>query len=174
MDLARKISRAKWDSNLNNERGLAKGEISADAVTGDLRTQNNTLSFWQCNSSENSSIENAALAIAAAGNRLDRLDIVWLSDSELRNDGFALKRTDSRTPVTDLVKSHVDICNLDYVRLGNIANHVKVAVQNEQISRLSKNQVKRLLTLAVSQGRIALKDLSEEIRNEISGQGEQD
>ena len=31
MFLARKITRAKWDA----EQGMAEGEISADAVTGD-------------------------------------------------------------------------------------------------------------------------------------------
>ena len=42
MFLARKISRAKWPAT----RELSVSEIPADAVTGDLRTQNNALSFF--------------------------------------------------------------------------------------------------------------------------------
>ncbi len=38
MFLMRKITCAKWDGMRNAQRGLAKGEISADAVTVDFRT----------------------------------------------------------------------------------------------------------------------------------------
>ena len=53
------------------------------------------------------------LAIAAAGDRLDKLDVVWLPDNELRADGHTLKDTEGRTPVADLTKQHVDICEID-------------------------------------------------------------
>ena len=42
--LARKISRAKWEAT----KDLGDGEIQADAVSADLRTMGNTLSFWRC------------------------------------------------------------------------------------------------------------------------------
>lgn len=79
MFLARKITRAKWDTG----QGLSAGEISADAVTSDLRTKENTLSFWNCRTETNGDVEDAVLAIAAAGDRLDRLDVVWLAYDEL-------------------------------------------------------------------------------------------
>ena len=41
MFVARMITRAKWDPKPE----LQTGEISADAVTGDLRTRYNSLSF---------------------------------------------------------------------------------------------------------------------------------
>lgn len=70
---------AKWCSR----NGLESDEISADAVTADLRTRDNTLSFWQCDGTDHE-VEEAALAIAAAGNRVDRLDIVWISKRNYR------------------------------------------------------------------------------------------
>jgi hypothetical protein len=45
--LARKVARAKWEPRSD----LGDGTIAADAVTADLRTTENTLSFWRCNSS---------------------------------------------------------------------------------------------------------------------------
>ena len=45
MFLIRKIARAKWES----KDDLSKEEIPADAVTVDLRTSDNVLSFWNAN-----------------------------------------------------------------------------------------------------------------------------
>ena len=154
MFLARKIARAKWDAKRNIERGLEEGEISSDAVTGDLRTQKDTLSFWRCRTGSEDDIRDAALAIAAAGERLDKLDIVWLVDSELQADGHTLKDTEGRTPVADLSKRHVDICKLDYIRLGKVAQRVVAAIEDQRCRRLTKARVKGLLVTAVQQGRI--------------------
>ena len=51
MFLARKISLAKW-SKKQEQGELAEDEIPADAVTADLRTQDNKLSFWRCGDGE--------------------------------------------------------------------------------------------------------------------------
>ena len=167
MFLARKIARAKWDAKRNVERGLEEGEISADAVTGDLRTEKDTLSFWRCGAGANGDIEDAALAIAAAGERLDKLDIVWLADNELQADGHTLKDTDGRTPVTDLSEMHVDICKLDYVRLGKVAQRVAAAVEEQRFCRLTKARVRGLLVAAVQHGRIIPDKLADGLRAEI-------
>ena len=66
MFLTRKITRAKWEA----KQGLAADEIPSDAITIDLRTQGNALSFWQCPTDAVSDVEEAALAIAAAGERV--------------------------------------------------------------------------------------------------------
>ena len=164
MFLSRKITRAKWETR----QELSEGEISADAVTGDLRTRENSLSFWQCRTETNGDVEEAALAIAAAGDRVDRLDIVWLAEDELKADGQTLKDTDGRTPVVELAERHVDVCTLDYVRLGKVARRVVAAIEDERCRRLTKARVKRLLIAAVRQGRIDLDGLSEGLRAEIA------
>ena len=165
MFLARKISRAKW----TNDRGLAQGEISADAVTGDLRTQGNKLSFWRCNTDTNRDVEDAALAIAAAGERVDRLDIVWVPGDQLVSDGQTLIDSRGRTPVSEMVDQHVDVCRLDYVRLGSLARCVVSAIENRRCQRLTKGRIKKLLSTAVKQGRIELDDLADALRTEIVG-----
>lgn len=86
MFLARKITRAKWvDAHLNS------GEIPADAVTVDLRTRNNTLSFWQCGDATEEELDEAVLALAAAAQRVESIDIVWLSYDELHRDWMSLQ-----------------------------------------------------------------------------------
>ena len=62
-------------------------------MTVDLRTQENALSFWQCGIRDKAEVEEAALAMAAAGHRVDKLDIVWISEDELRAAGQQWQKT---------------------------------------------------------------------------------
>jgi hypothetical protein len=96
--LARKITRAKWDTT----DGLADGEIGADAVTADLRTIGNRLSFWTCTTPTDRELQDTVLALATAGDRLDKLDITWLSEQAVHGQGLALMATEGNTPVASL------------------------------------------------------------------------
>ncbi len=156
MYLARKIARAKWPSEDSSPNGV----IDADAVTGDLRTQGNTLSFWICLSKTDGDVEEAALAIVATWDRLDKLDLVWLDTCDIQADGHTLKETPGKTPVADLVNHHVDLCNLDYVGLGKVAQRVAMAIMVRQYRRLTKKSVRDLLVKAVEQERISPDQLS--------------
>ena len=161
MFLARKISRAKWEV----ERELSEGEIPADAIRVDLHTKDNKLSFWRCGSE--TEVEDAALAIAATRDNVDKLDIVWVDEGELKTDDQTLKDTKGETPVTELAERHVDVCQLDYVRLGKVAHRVMAAIKKEQCIRLTKKQVTDILVAAVEQKRVDLNDLRPSLRKKI-------
>lgn len=163
MFLARKISLAKW----SKQSELEVGEISADAVTLDLKTQDNKLSFWRCGDGKRAGVNEAALAIAAACDRIDRIDVVWLAVGELQGDGQTLKNTMGRTPVLGLDELHVDVCRLDYWRLGKVAQLIFTAIQKDQHLRLRKACVKDLLTKAAEQGRIDPAGLKDHVRKEL-------
>ena len=163
MFVARMITRSKWEP----KQGMQAGEISADAVTGDLKTQENALSFWRCTAGTRSYFEEAALAIAAGRDDVAKVEIVWLDDEDLYADGQTLEETDGRTPVVDLVKSHVDVRQLDYERLGKIARRVVSAIATDQYRLITRVRVRKLLASAVSGGRVNLEDLNEKIQTEI-------
>ena len=162
MFLARKITRAKWvDAHLNS------GEIPADAVTVDLRTRNNTLSFWQCGDATEEELDEAVLALAAAAQRVESIDIVWLSYDELRTDGQRLDVTAGLTPVAELAERHVDLSLLDYVRLGRVADRVAAALNKGRHRRLTRPRVVDILARAVQQRRVDLSDLQEKVRSQV-------
>ena len=52
------------------------------------------------------------------------------------------------TPVSALHPRHVDVLSLDYVRLGNAAQQIFVALDSDPYLRLTKRQVTNLLALA--------------------------
>ena len=163
MFLARKITRAKWLQRPE----LAQGEIAADAVTADLRTNGNALSFWRCDTGAEDQVEAVALAMAASGDRIDKLDVVWIAERHFAEDGQTWEATEGRTPVAELRRRHVDLQRLDYVRLGNVARHVAAAIESEWCLRLTRRRVKMLIVAAVRRDEVALDDLADRVRDEV-------
>ena len=163
MFLACKITRAKWLQRPE----LAQGEIAADAVTADLRTNGNALSFWRCDTGAEDQVEAVALAMAASGDRIDKLDVVWIAERHFAEDGQTWEATEGRTPVAELRRRHVDLQRLDYVRLGNVARHVAAAIESERCLRLTRRRVKMLLVAAVRRDEVALDDLADRVRDEV-------
>ena len=163
MFLARMITRSKWEP----KSGIESGEISADAVTGDLRTQDNALSFWRCGSGTGNDLEDTVLAIAAGRTDIAKVELVWLDAEDLQSDGQTMKDSHGRTPVRELAHLHVDLCRLDFERLGRVARRVDSALNEERYRRLTRVGVKDLLENAVRSGRIDINDLQDKVRNEI-------
>lgn len=163
MYLVRKITRAKWSRG----EELADGEIPADGVTADLRTQRNSLSFWRCPTDAYGELDDLALAIAAGRDFLDKIEFVWLDDDELTDDGLSLNDTPGRTPITELSQSHVDVTQLDYLRLGTVARHVSAAIEENRYRRLTRRSVKNLIADAIEQDRVDLDAISSKLRQQV-------
>ena len=162
MFLARKITRSKWE-----KEGFHDGEIPADAVTADLRTRDNKLSFWQCGEGTADDVEEAALALAAASERVDKLELVWISEDDLQTDGQEWDATRGRTPVEDLNGLHIDLLRLDFVRLGKVAGRVANSLEKSRYCTLTKKHVRKLLASAVKEGRVEFGALGEGIQKEV-------
>lgn len=163
MLLARKITRAKWQP----KSGIGGGKIPADAVTADLRTQSNSLSLWECGGATQEDVEAVALALAVAGDRIDKIEIVWFSDDELRAGGVRISQTPGRAPIAEMSRRHYDAQNLDYEQLGVIADCVAKALSNDQYKRFTQRRVRDLVSAAVQQGKVSLDDLNGKVRRDV-------
>ena len=166
MFVARSISGAKWRER--DELGM--GEIPADAVTADLRTKGNALSFWRCGDGGPEEVKRVALAIGSAAERIDKVEVVWLADEELRADGQTLRDSPGRTPVTELIDSHVDVTRLDLSRLARLAHRVVEAIGAGRHLRLRRGELKVLLVDALEQNRVNVDEMGSRVRQEL-GQG---
>ena len=162
MYLARKITRSKWRNGHSSV-----GSVPADAVTADLRTKNNTLSFWQCGNGTQVEVYDAALALAAGGQRVENIEVVWLSYDDLMADGQQIDATAGRTPVTEMIERHVDLSRLDYARLGRVAGRVVSALANGWYRRLTKQAVRAIIVNAVHGGRLDPSSLQEKVRGAV-------
>lgn len=161
--LARKISLAKWK---NPEWGA---EIPADAVTGDLRTSGNALSFWTIGTPTRGELEQVVLALASTADRIDKIDLTWVDRDTLASEGIDLEATPGETPVEALRGRHVDLARLDLGRLGRVATLVSQAVAGNQHQRWTKNEVLRILVAAARRQDFDPAKLTRAVQEEVLG-----
>lgn len=161
--VVRLIARAKWEQSTD----LRDGEIAADAVTGDLRTTQNRLSFWRCQAAEVVELESAALAMAAARDRLDRLDMVYLDEERIRASGLQTRATPGNTPVSSLRSSHIDVDRLDLARLGTIAAMIATAHRTNSALKMSRLEVLAILVRAVRDGLLSTDALRGDLKTKV-------
>jgi hypothetical protein len=157
--LTRKISAAKW----REAGGLEATAIQADAVTADLKTQSNELSFWKADSDHDDELHETVLAFATTWERLNVMDVTWVERDAVEQEQLTvLDSPDSaNTPVESLKARHVDVAKLDYVRLGKVATLIQRAVRAKQVRRFKPAQVLDVLVAAVRSGRVSVDALRE-------------
>ena len=158
--LARKIALAKWKSQVGSE-------IPADAVTGDLRTNGNALSFWSVASPSREDFASVVLALASAADRVDKLDLTWIHRASLTQVGILVEATEGRTPVESLKKLHFDVAKLDLKRLGRVAELISDAIAGDRHYRWSKKEVLQILAKAATAGELDPAQLSEGVQAEV-------
>lgn len=160
-ELARKINAAKW-RQVNLETTT---DVSADAITSSLKTQDNALSFWEIESEEH--LDQAALALAAAAQRLETFDVVRVSKTDLHDTGLRLSKSEGKTEVEDLRGTHFDIIELTYTKLGLLANHIVSSFKESKVKRYTADELRSLLNKAIQDGRLRKEDLPEPIKSKL-------
>src|SRR5690242_12787302 len=136
--LARKISRSKWEIKLPEH----PNEIRADAITACLRTTQDSLSFWQCKRDEQD-IAEVVLALSAPMDKIETIDIVLLDKDTMVSNNLSLEATEGITPVADLRNRHIDLVNLDMIRLCHVGREIAAKVRQDfDCYRFTKAQVR--------------------------------
>jgi hypothetical protein len=162
--LVRKIERAKW-----MQKDVVNGATpSADAVTGSLRTKNNTLSVWQIENLDE--LEDAVIAFVCQGQHLDTVDVVSFTESALSERKLGFRNTPAKTPHRKFVERHYDVCDLDYDSLGRFSLVIVDCLRKESIVRFTHKQLKDLVRQAVADGRVAIEDLNKNVASAVVGQ----
>lgn len=162
--IVRKISRVKWDPFPDQD----PDNISADAITGDLRTRENGLSFWECESIDQS-LGDVALVFASAFERLDLVDLAWVEKNCVTDLGIEFQKTLGATIVSDMQKFHVDAVNLNLKGISNLGRLFASQIRHEDnYKRFCRTEIKRLVADAVLEQRLHLEDLKDKLRKSIS------
>ena len=164
--LARKITRSKWEKA---GIGMQPEDIRADAITACLRTHGDTLSTWECEDHE-ADITEAILALAAAGDQIDKMDVVLLDKDELLAADVVIKPTpeNARTPVADLAHRHVDIVDVHMQRLCAISLQVARLVRSDShCYQFSRKRVAALIFDALLKDRIDADSLNPKLAAEL-------
>lgn len=165
MFLARKVTLSKWGelSTIPGPDG-----IPADAITVDLRTRQNKLSLWQCEPTNDSDIKDIALALASKNTYTSKIDIAWISEADLESDDQIIQHTIGDIPVQDLAGKHIDLCEINYKRLGRIADRLRIAITSGSYRRFRESEVISILKSAIRHNRLDLISLDENLRKKLT------
>lgn len=159
---ARKFDQGRW-----HQYDIINGEeISADAITGCLKTSQNTLSVWEM-ANENE-MDDVALALVSFQPHLETIDVISLETDTMVAQGIRLEQTDGLTPVADMKHKHRDLCGLSYRSLGIVANHMVEGIRENKYRRYTKTDLKKLLKKAIATGRLDPEQLKPSVRDKIN------
>ena len=165
--LLRKITPNKWQSNL----GKTPDNFSADAITGCIRTNQNTLSVWSSATSEFDSeeVKKLIVGLAISMPQPAKIDVLWLDEDKLGKKGLEIIETPAETIYTNINGKHKDISFLDHSKLGLVAEHI-VEQFGESTNRHSIKKpalIKLVIEWLQKDDTFELQDLSEKWFTEI-------
>lgn len=163
--LARKVTESKWIVS----DGVAPTEIPGDGITGDLRTVGNALSLWSMPMSSAIDADDVVLALAAAGDRIDKVEVAWFDEAALLGDGITLLESPGRTAAVRMQGRHVDARAIDHSRLGHLGARVAEALSVGRHVRRTKADVRKMLLDSLKRGELDLTLLKETFRKELTG-----
>lgn len=159
--LARMVSPGKWGSI---SFGVDAADYSADALGSCLRSQGNTLSFWET-AGDPVDVTETALALAAARDDVDKLCVLVLPIDALEAAGYRFSRTRGNTPVSDLRDRHRDMVDLTGHRIAALGRIVAAGVrEGSNVHVFTRAEVRALLRQAWERGRIQPDSLSAKLR----------
>ena len=164
--IVRKISRAKWEQ----KEELGQNAIQADAVTTDLRTKGNCLSFWKCSTADEDELQEIVLALVAAPlvERIDKIDIAWIEEDYIKSKNIHSESTKGDTLISDLKDKHIDILRLDLQKICSLAMGLCKSIREDgNYKRYTKKEILELLCKAVEEKRLTLGVLSDKVVKEL-------
>jgi len=154
--LVRKINRSKWNNAPDDVFGLA-----SDAITGCLRSQKNSLSVWKIETEDD--LEEVVLALVANFETLETIDVVTLDGEYLIRVNIEREETEGNTPISEVDAQHFDLVNLNYFKIGLVAEHIIERIKLNKVKRYTKAELKTLLKRAIELQRIEIEDLNESV-----------
>ena len=144
-------------------------DVSADALTADLKTRNNELSFWRCTLTSHDARE-VALALAAGFERPEKIFVLLFPEGDLRSEGILLRPSDGQTPVSDLRERHADAIELTADTLCRVAKPIAYYIRKDgdNCFLFTKREVLEILAEAIREGRLALEDLKDKVGDRVA------
>ncbi|AQQ72572.1 hypothetical protein SMSP2_02962 [Limihaloglobus sulfuriphilus] len=165
--LVRKINRAKW--RLTDKQTVA--DLRGDAVTSCLRTSGDKLSVWKFDDDDCEKIKYESILALMTGSSKNTIDdtihVVFLNSKDLKEEGLELGEQKGDTYVKDLVDAHRNIENLNYFKLGKLAELILKQIDTKNVHRINSSKIVNLLINAIEQKRLEFQDLNENLQAKL-------
>lgn len=172
----RKIARAKWSSKeCKNIESIF--EYRADAIANDMRTTNDTLSFWKVDNLTQECLEPVIVINSLLGDTITRIDLICVPEERVST--FAFEQEDGDTVVQNYKKLHYNLVSLTVKSLLDFSEDVVLPILNEEeikandpthealIIRIAQPRQLQLVAQWIDKGEIAFEDLKEKQKEAI-------
>lgn len=158
--LARKITLGKW----RGAEWASVDKIPGDAVSNDLKTTGNALSFWRADV-EGKGEDAAVLALLGTLQRVETIDIAFIDGDTI--DGAVLDETEGMTLFSELRNLHTDIAEVDTKVLSTTAVALGREIYTEKTKRFTKQTVRQRLQEALDTNKLDWDMLPESMKSDL-------
>lgn len=142
--------------------------IPADALTIDLKTSSNTLSFWKADGEDSDGEDAAILAIIATLQRAETVHVAIIDERDLEHLDIRESPETATTAAVGFNRLHVDILELDDASVRTVAAVIAKYVYAEETRRITASKVKRLIREGVEGGIIDVERLPSSLRRHVN------
>jgi hypothetical protein len=159
--LVRKIAPAKWSGAQSLEA------LSADALTVDLRTINNTLSLWEINGEDELCDAVLALAISKNSKKIEKMDLVLIPKETILTKQLSIRASPGETFAEGLSDTHREVVDLKYPSLGVFAQIIIDLLSKNGPITITKTKVENIVKAAYNDKTIDISCLPEDMQRTI-------
>lgn len=172
----RKIARAKW-SVLNDGAEKIIENYRADAIANDMKTTNNTLSFWRVDSLSEVDLEPVIVINSLLGDTINKIELLCIPEEMLTE--FSFEPQDGDTIVVNYKKLHFNLVKMTIKTLLDFAKDVVLTIlHNDEkepkedsaiplIRRIGKPEQLELIIKWLDRDEFSLDDLKEKQREAV-------
>lgn len=141
--------------------------LDADILKQELGTTRNTLSFWKSDDLLN--LKNAMKAILLSTTSIETSQFIVINDKILDNYGIERDYTEKGiTGYKGYENLHVNLCNLNYEKIGLILNIFKDISTNKQYTpELKKDDVKKYIIEVKKDGLLNEESINPSLKRDI-------
>ncbi|WP_406043184.1 hypothetical protein [Succinimonas sp.] len=165
----RKLSKPNTVNKLRNMANIE--DAPADLLKQEWPTTGNTLSFWKCESLDNTADTIKAIILSATG--IEKSRFIIFDDDML--DEYGIKRDfseEGKTGYKGFEGLHVNFCELTYGKIGSVISMTKEALGKENmVIDLSRDAVKEHIKEVCDAGLINTEQIHESLLADIRKYG---
>jgi hypothetical protein len=159
--LVRKIAPAKWSGAQSLEA------LSADALTADLKTMDNTLSLWEIGSKDELGDAVLALAVSKKVKKFEKMDLVLIPEETILTKRLSIRASPGDTFAEGLSNTHREVVDLKYPSLGVFAQIIIDLLSKNVPTTITKTKVEDIVKSAYNNEKIDISCLPEDMQRTI-------
>ena len=160
----RKISKSKWPDEEVLDKQTDEAILpllKADALTSCLRTSQDELSLWTVENTNEEEIEKAILALITNSRleRLDRIQVVYFDEDNVKQLGLTLKKSPGDTVISTYTNLHQDMIELNFEKMGKVSALITSALRDKRIKKYTEKELTKMLIDSIESGLVDQKKL---------------